>query len=399
MPLAPLRVVLLFLLLARLSAFAQESISVTIAGGAVLVPVKISNRIFNFLLDTGSSRSVIDPVTAANLGLLSEGTQRIQKNFRDLVVDITEVNTLAIGKQQFNHAPLDELTLAPVSKALGTAVDGVLGSDILQQLTFKLCYSKKTLLIGPLTKLGTLGELTPVRHLENQFFVSVILISMPAQLVLDTGTNSTNLSWKTWENLARVWTPKQIVEGIARAGNPTSQAILVCLPSFQLGNGVLSDQAVRAQQQSDAGVFSSEDFGGILGSDILQQFEITFDLKNNRIFLRPDTLYKRDPYRYVTVGIQIAKNGQGGFEIMSVWKDSPAARAGLQQGDVLKAIDGKPVESFTAEQVSSMLHAKEGTEITLAVEHDAALSTIAVKTHGLLCTHNRPDSKSMPAKK
>jgi len=69
----------------------------------------------------------------------------------------------------------------------------------------------------------------------------------------------------------------------------------------------------------------------ILGSDILQQFEITFDLRNNTIFLKPDTEFKRDPYRYVTGGIQIAKNDQGSFQIMSVWKDSPAARAGLQQ--------------------------------------------------------------------
>jgi hypothetical protein len=394
MSVSPHRAVLLLLLLTPICTLAQESIPVTITGGAVLVPVKISDRTFNFLLDTGSSRSVIDPVTAANLGLVSEGTQRIQKNFRDLVVDITEVNTLTIGKQAFNHAPLDELTLAPVSKALGIPVDGVLGSDILQQLTFKLCYSKKTLLIGPLSKLGTLGKPAPLRHSENEFLVSVTLISMPTQLVLDTGTNSTNLSWKTWEKLARVWTPKQIVEGIARAGNPTSQAILVCLPSLQLGNDVLSDQAVRAQQQSDAGAFSSEEFGGILGSDILQQLEITFDLKNNRIFLRPDTLYKRDPYRYVTVGIQIANNGQGGFEIMSVWKDSPAARAGLQQRDVLKAVDGEPVETFTAQQVSSMLHAKEGTEIKLAVERDAVPSTIAVKTRTLLCAHNQSHAES-----
>lgn len=390
--------VLLPLLLAPLRTFAQDSIPIKIAGGAVLVPVKIGERTLTFLLDTGSSRSAIDPVAAADLGLVPGGTQRIQKNFRDLVVDITEVDTIAIGNQKFNREPLDELTLAPVSKALGTAVDGVLGSDILQQLTFRLCYSKKTLLVGPLLKVGTLGKPTPLRHSDNQFFVSVTLISVPTQLVLDTGTNSTNLSWKTWEKLARVWTPKQIVEGISRAGNPTSKAILVCLPSLQLGNDVLSDQAVRAQQQSDAGVFSSEDFGGILGSDILQQFEITFDLKNNRIFLRPDTLYKRDPYRYVTIGIQIAENGQGGFEIMSVWKDSPAARAGLQQGDVLKAVDGKPVDTFTAQQVSSMLHAKEGTEIKLTVERDAVLSTIAVKTHTLLCIHDQSDSKRMRAK-
>jgi hypothetical protein len=386
MSLAPLRVVLLLLLLARLSVLAQDTIPVTIAGGAVLVPVQINDRTFNFLLDTGSSRSIIDPVTAANLGLSSEGTQRIQKNFRNLVVDITEVSKLAIGTHEFNRAPLDELTLAPISKALGTAVDGVLGNDILQQLTFKLCYSKKTLLVGPLLKLGTLGQPLALRQSENQFFVSVTLIGVPTELVLDTGTNSTNLSWKTWERLARVWTPKQIVEGIARAGNPTSQVILVCLPSLKLGNDVLPDQAVRAQQQSDAGAFSSEDFGGILGSDILQQFEVTFDLRNSTIFLRPDTRYKRDPYRYVTIGIQIANNPQGGFEIMSVWKDSPAARAGVQQGDILKAVDGKPVETLTAQQVSSMLHAKEGTEIKLGIEHQAVGATIVAKTRTLLCT-------------
>ena len=40
---------------------------------------------------------------------------------------------------------LAEITLAPLSQALGTTVDGVLGNDILQNLTFKLSYSKQQL--------------------------------------------------------------------------------------------------------------------------------------------------------------------------------------------------------------------------------------------------------------
>jgi hypothetical protein len=386
----PRRAVLFPVLLwASIYTLAQDSIPIKIAGGAVLVPIKIADQTLNFLLDTGSSGSLIDPVTAARLGLVSNGRERIQKNFRDLVVDITEVNTVTIGNRKFDHPRLDELTLAPVSRALGTAVDGVLGNDILQQITFKLSYSDKTLLLGPLVKLGTLGRSIALRHSDNEFFIGVTLISVPTELVLDTGTNSTNLSWKTWERLKQVGTPNETVQGIARAGNPTSPSILVCLPSLQLGNAELSNQVVRAQERSDAGAFSSEDFGGILGSDVLQQFEITFDLKNDRIFLRPDTLYKREPYRYVTIGIQIANNGQGGFEIMSVWQDSPAARVGLQQGDVLKEVDGKPVETFSAERVSTMLHAKEGTEIKLGVERNGVLSTIAVKTHVLLCAHDQ----------
>ena len=78
--------------------------------------------------------------------------------------------------------------------------------------------------------------------------------------------------------------------------------------------------------RSDQEVFSSEDFNGILGSDVLRQFEVTFDLQHDRVFLKGDSSYKPDPYRYTTVGIQIGKNGQGAYQIMSVWKNSPAGR-------------------------------------------------------------------------
>jgi hypothetical protein len=220
---------------------------------------------------------------------------------------------------------------------------------------------------------------------------------MPTELVLDTGANSTNLSWKTWEDLTHVWTPKEVVEGIERAGNPTSQAILVCLPLVQLGIIALKNQVVRAQQRSDAGSFSSEDFGGIVGSDILQQFETTFDLQNNRIFLKPDTQYRFDPYRYVTIGIQITKNEAGAVQIMSVWKDSPAAHAGFKPGDLIKAVDGQPIDALSLEQVSGKMHAAEGTSIRLTIERNGEQSTIAVQTRSLLCVHDRPRPKKRPS--
>jgi hypothetical protein len=377
-------------------AASQETIPIRIINTTVLVPVKINNRSLNFLLDTGSEGSSIDPSTASKLGLATHGTERIQKNFRDLVVDFTQADPLTIGSKDFKQVKLTEVTLAPISKALGIVVDGILGTDILEKFTFKIGYSKRTLLMGPLAKLGVLGRSTGLRRSGNQFFISVTLISEPSELVLDTGTNATNLSWKTWRHLSGIWTPKQMVEGIARAGNPTSSAILVCLPVVQLGNVILQDQAVRAQQRSDAGAFSSEDFGGILGSDILQQFEITFDLINDKVFLKPDTGYKRDPYRYVTIGIQIAKDDQGAIQVMSVWKDSPAARVGFQPGDLIKAVDGEPTEGLTLEQVSSKLHAEEGTAIKLAIERNADLSTIVVHTRSLLCTHDRLRSKNGP---
>ena len=108
----------------------------------MLVPVKIRDRNLVVLLDTGSEASSIDTSVATELGLKSVGTEQILKNFRNLTVDLTEAESIRIGKSIFNHAKLAEITLAPLSQALGTTVDGVLGNDILQDLTFKLSYSK-----------------------------------------------------------------------------------------------------------------------------------------------------------------------------------------------------------------------------------------------------------------
>jgi len=356
----------------------------------VLVPVKIRDRNLVVLLDTGSEASSIDTSVATELGLKSVGTEQILKNFRNLTVDLTEAESIRIGKSIFNHAKLAEITLAPLSQALGTTVDGVLGNDILQDLTFKLSYSKQQLLVGPLPSLGSLGQSVELRRSDGQFLVPVSFVSTPGTFVFDTGTNSTNLGWKTWELVTRTWAPRETIEGIMRAGNPTSPAILVCLPTVQLGNTTLKDQVVRAQTKSDAGAFSSADFSGILGSDILRQFEITFDLKHDKVFLQRDENYQPDPYRYVTIGIQIAKDPRNGMQVMSVWKDSPAAEAGVRPGDRLEAVNGQPIEPLTLAQVSSKFHAEEGTAVRLTIERSSEPLTVTVQTRRLLCSGHRP---------
>jgi hypothetical protein len=355
--------VLSLLLLTTPSATSQESIPIKVAGGAVLVPVRVNDWTLNFLLDTGSQSSSIDPSTATDLKLTPHGTKRIQKNFRNLVVDVTEVGPVRILNTDFPRVELSEVNLAPLSKALGTPVDGVLGLDVLQDISFQLNYSKQTLVIGPLAKLGTLGTAVTLRRSTGQFLVNTDLISVPTELVLDTGTNSTNLSSATWNLLTKKWTPRLVVEGIQRAGNPTSPAILACLPSIRLGGVTLTNQAVRAQTRS----------------------EVTFDLKKDTVYLAPDVHYTIDPYRYTTVGIQIARNDQGMLQIMSVWKNSPAAKAGIEAGDLIRAINGQSVESQPLEEVSSKLHAKEGTEVKLEIERNATSSTIKLPTQTLLC--------------
>ena len=389
----------LFLLCVVGVATAQKSIPITVANNVALVPLQVNGHKLNFLLDTGSERSALDVAIADQLRLPHLGETRVEKNYREQIAGTVEASTiengtLHLGKQQFTV-----ISLSPISRAIGASVDGVLGSDILASITFKINYSKRQIVVGELQRLGSLGTPIKLRRAGNQFFASTHILSLPTDLLVDTGTNSTSLSWTTWERVLRVWTPSLIIDGVVRAGTPVPPAFLVCIPSLQLGHALLTDQAVRVQRAVNSGVFSSNAFGGIIGSDLFRQFETTFDLKHDTIYLKHDGKYRPNPYRYVTVGIQFARNSQGTYSVMSVWKGSPADMAGIHLGDHITAVNGEPTTSMTPDQMSAKMHGVEGTPVNLILDRNGNLSAATLKTKPLLCNQQIHSDRLRAAQK
>jgi hypothetical protein len=373
---------LLVLLLGLSNSEARENIKVRLVNNAILVPVHVNDHDLSFLLDTGSENSVIDPAVVSSLGLKAESEVGIRKNYRLQATGVAEPVRISIGKLSFDNVPLTVVSLEAVSRALGVAVDGVIGNDILQGFTFELNYSRRELVLDPFREIGGSGFPVALRRSANQFFVPIQVSSLPVDLLLDTGTNSTNLSWNTWRRLSSVWTPTTIIDGVVRAGFPTP-------PAFQLGNITLAAQSVRIQRAVGSGAFSDNDFGGILGSELLRQFDVTFDLKHDRIFLKRDPRFRPDPYRYVTVGVQFAPNSRGTYSVMSVWKSSPADEARMSVGDQINAINGESTGSLSTEQVSAKLHGEEGTPVNLIIERNGVSSAVTLHTREMLCGRKR----------
>jgi len=59
-----------------------------------------------------------------------------------------------------------------------------------------------------------------------------------------------------------------------------------------------------------------------------------------------------------------------GVKILSVLEGSPAEEAGLQPGDIILEADGQSLAGLSAEEVASIIHGDEGTEVELVVERD-----------------------------
>jgi putative serine protease PepD len=79
--------------------------------------------------------------------------------------------------------------------------------------------------------------------------------------------------------------------------------------------------------------------------------------------------------KHAYVGVFLNGTSTGGAQISSVQAGSPAASAGLQQGDVVTAIDGKPVTS-TQQFIETVDNYAPGTTITLTAKRGGNTETL-----------------------
>ena len=70
---------------------------------------------------------------------------------------------------------------------------------------------------------------------------------------------------------------------------------------------------------------------------------------------------------YSGIGMAILKEEGGGFEVISVNMDSPAAWAGLTAGDIITSVDGEDLRDKTVDQARKLIRSKLNTKFTLGI--------------------------------
>jgi S1-C subfamily serine protease len=87
--------------------------------------------------------------------------------------------------------------------------------------------------------------------------------------------------------------------------------------------------------------------------------------------------YIGDPDRAM-IGV-VLSNDDKGVRISGVTPDGPAARAGLRDGDVVTAIDGKNVGKSSGDARSALANLKDGQEVTLAYARGDQKGSVKIK--------------------
>lgn len=81
---------------------------------------------------------------------------------------------------------------------------------------------------------------------------------------------------------------------------------------------------------------------------------------------------------YKGIGISFNRSDEE-IVIVKVFKSSPAERAGIKKGDIIKKVDGVDVSNKNADEVASMIKGEEGTTVTLGIVRENMSQLIEIE--------------------
>ena len=74
--------------------------------------------------------------------------------------------------------------------------------------------------------------------------------------------------------------------------------------------------------------------------------------------------------KYIGVGLEILSDGDGKILVVGIFKDTPASKSTIKEGDYILEVDGQTLVGKTAEVVASMIKRPAGKSVVLVLERD-----------------------------
>jgi len=328
------------------------TIAIRIQGGGVFVPVVLNDgHAYSFLLDSGFEDSVIDPVTARTLNLTSteehtEGAPGGAVKTSSVAGVKRSVAGLALGK-----STLSSLDLSGFDPLFGRHLDGILGYDFFQQFVVIVDYRHLELtMCEPLSFRPGAEQPVPL-HLEcKQPYIDVQMegsngTPIHASLEIDTGkVDPFSVSAAFARKNGLLENPSRLlpVKGVSLGGE--TQAWMTRAKYVNFANiSIINPIMGIAEEDADR--------AGQLGYGVLKRFRITFDYSRKKAYFDPGPDFSK-PYDFDHAGFILGAGGPN-FSILTVFlviAGTPAAHAGVLQGDEIITINDKPASAYTLEE-------------------------------------------------
>ena len=393
-----------FALALRLSIFAwSHQVSSTAKGlltiptestgyGLVLVQARVNNsQPLWFALDSGASFPFVinsSRARALQLKLQDHFTLRGGAGAGTLEADMTKGILVNISGMDFRDETAAVFDLSSVESIAGRRLDGLIGRELLTRFVVEIDYtSNKINLYDPekYTYSGA-GEIISLGMKGDYLFVAgkIDMPDRPAvegRFLVDTGggfvTLVLNAPFARSRNLPAPTRPMVLDRSLLGLGGDI-RLLVTRATCVALGKLLIREPIVYVSQDS-GGALASSEFDGLIGGELLRKFNLIFDYPRGRLILEPNANYAAR-VEYDMSGIRLRTEGSDfrTFRVYQILENSPAARAGLREGDVITAIDAAPAKKFSLDQIYQMFK-QEGREYELSLRRRGQTVSLKIK--------------------
>jgi len=366
-----------------------------------------------FVLDTGAGYLALDADLACALGIAD-----CPQNVSGVGLALRPLARFALGRWTMDQvAPLLTVGMESLRNATDRTVLGLLGHRPLRDRVVWIDYSARLLALVPAartqsddrdsireasrsTLAGVLsGRAIPVPfHLagDGKVLVKTRVLRSPGggawlNFIVDTGSSKCVLfedalelvgSTRRWAALRGLVAPTLLGPGTAWLTRVEMLELSSPPPGARAADvDVAVVKSALSQELSRA---TGETIHGLLGYSFLKRFRVGLDYPHRLLWLDPVPDYREDrPYEYSQVGLQLERL-RGGVRVAAVADGSPAARAGIEAGDLIVSLEGASADTTDVIRLSRMLEGPPGSPVTLRVRRGEVERIYRIRRRRLL---------------
>lgn len=338
----------------------------------------------SFIFDTGSGGISLDSTTAVEFGL--EGVPS-GKTIRG-IAGVRQVNFLYNRTLHLPGLSIDSLNFhinnyELLTSVYGEKIDGIIGYSVFSRYIVKVDYD------STIVEFWTKGAM---KYPRGGHLLKPAIYSLPIQTarVKDVTTKTTRFLYDMGAGLNLMLstdfvTDSNLLHPKRKFFNKEAEGMggkidmkLTVLKEFKLGPFKFRKVPIYVFEDK-YNITSYPYLGGLIGNDLLRRFNVIINYAKEEFYLVPNSHY-HDPFDYAYTGIELYYM-DGKILLGDVAEGSPAAVAGMKEGDVVIAINKNFSQSM---QLYKATLQSAGDRLKIIVMRDGRLLDFDIRVKSIL---------------
>ncbi len=334
----------------------------------LFVPVRFGPRTYDFVLDTGCTRTIFDLSFRPLLGA-AKSMREVSTAANPVVIQVFVAPRAFVGP--FNIADCKEVACANLkgfAAMLGREVHGILGMDILRKHIVQVDFDEGriTFLDGKEDNRSDWGQELPITYNRMGMPQMKLVVGglQEQDFTIDTGYAGSGA-------LARDGFGRLVAEG-----NLEPVDMPIATIAGVAGSRQVRLRRVTAEPFEYQGLIFDEGNANVVGTDFLSRHVITFDFPHDKLYLKKGRAFEK-PDEAGMCGVGVIRS-EGRTVVHAVYEGEPAAKAGIKAGDVILKLQGKEVSTYAIWEIRDLLRSGHGKEISMTIQRGHETKEVVV---------------------